>query len=611
MSERYEEVRSKLVERGYLQGRIERFLLRDLIAGAGPRALARTSFKAALLGAPLLGGLLAASTVAANRPLLGARDALVLWLYFALLAGAALFALDLIAAGVARAWARRRGARSSDALRAGLIVAVPVLVYLVVLWARGRPDGGFGEDALFLTGAVATVALVAWLAGLVSLAGIVGRTGEVPDRNRRSALFLLAVLVPVAAAFFVIPETTPAGGSRAIPPSGFTPVPRTQRLLVVGIDGLDGALVEAESDHGATRNLLALLARGALYPKHREPAEPPEVWTTIATGMGADAHGVRSAGATRLPGVGAPIAVRSGPAAFDAALRFLLPARTVPASGAGRRVRALWEIAGLAQPAAVVGWWASWPASGTEGDPKAGYVVSDRVLAKLLSEGAEDRDTAPASLFARLARDFPAERAAWRASFEARFLDLPNETRALEWESFLIDTFAWRTTLRLLDDPEVATSFTYLPGLDILRTRLRGSPDAPDAVERYVRWLDASIVAELSARSGDLILVVADPGRSAEADDEGFVAVSGGGAVPLCVGPAIDDLDVAPIALRLAGLPVSREMQGVAPLRCFEGAALAPPALASWGRRGRPAEAPASDYDPEMVLRLKSLGYLR
>jgi len=611
MSERYEEVRSKLVERGYLQGRIERFLLRDLVTAAGPRALARTSFKAALLGAPLLGGLLAASTVAANRPLLGARDALVLWIYFALLAGAALFALDLIAAGVARAWARRRGARSSDALRAGLIVAVPVLVYLVVLWARGRPDGGFGEDALFLTGAVATVALVAWLAGLVSLAGIVGRTGEVPDRNRRSALFLLAVLVPVAAAFFVIPETTPAGGSRAIPPSGFTPVPRTQRLLVVGIDGLDGALVEAESDHGATRNLLALLARGALYPKHREPAEPPEVWTTIATGMGADAHGVRSAGATRLPGVGAPIAVRSGPAAFDAALRFLLPARTVPASGAGRRVRALWEIAGLAQPAAVVGWWASWPASGTEGDPKAGYVVSDRVLAKLLSEGAEDRDTAPASLFARLARDFPAERAAWRASFEARFLDLPNETRALEWESFLIDTFAWRTTLRLLDDPEVATSFTYLPGLDILRTRLRGSPDAPDAVERYVRWLDASIVAELSARSGDLILVVADPGRSAEADDEGFVAVSGGGAVPLCVGPAIDDLDVAPIALRLAGLPVSREMQGVAPLRCFEGAAPAPPALASWGRRGRPAEAPASDYDPEMVLRLKSLGYLR
>jgi len=327
--------------------------------------------------------------------------------------------------------------------------------------------------------------------------------------------------------------------------------------------------------------------------------------------MGPEAHGVRSAGATRLPGVAAPIAVRSSPAPVDAAIRFLLPARTVPASGAGRRVRALWEMAGLTRPAAVVGWWASWPAVGTEGDPKAGYVVSDRVLAKLLSEAVEDRDTAPASLFSRLAQDFPSQRAAWRSAFDARFADLPEEARALAWESFLIDTFAWRTTLRLLQDPEVATAFTYLPGLDILRTRLGGSGAAPDAIDGYVRWLDGSIVAELAARGDDIIMIVADAGRSAGPDEEGFVAVVGGGAVPLCVGPPIGDRDVAPIALRVAGLPVSREMTGAAPDACFEGAAPAPQALATWGRRGRPAEASSSDYDPEMVLRLKSLGYLR
>src|SRR5204862_7439734 len=112
---------------------------------------------------------------------------------------------------------------------------------------------------------------------------------------------------------------------------------------------------------------------------------------------------------------------RSGPVALDAALRFLLPARTVPASGAGRRVRTLWEIAGLSRPASAVGWWASWPASGTEGDPPAGYVISDRVLSKLLSQRADDRDTAPSSLAARLARDFPAQRVAWRSEFDARF----------------------------------------------------------------------------------------------------------------------------------------------------------------------------------------------
>jgi hypothetical protein len=611
VSERYEEVRRQLIQRGYLQGRIERFLLRDLFAAEGPRALARTSFKAALLGAPLLGALLAASTVAANRPLLSARDALVLWLYFAILAGAALFVLDLIAAGFAAAWARRRGARASDALRAGLVVAAPILVYLVVLWVRGRPGTGYAADVLFLVGATATTALVAWLAGLVSLAGIVGRTGEVPDRNRRSALAVLAVLIPVAAAFFLVPEAISSAGSHAVAPSAFAPGPRAGRLLVVGVDGLDGALLEASSDHGAADNLLALVARGALYPKHREPAEPPEVWTTIATGMSAEAHGVRSAGATRLPGVLAPIAARSGPVAWDAALRFLLPARTVPASGASRRVRALWEIAGLTRPASVVGWWATWPARGTEGDPPAGYVVSDRVLSKLLSQRAEDRDTAPQSLFSLVARDFPADRAAWRASFDGQFSDVAGEARALAWESFLIDTFAWRTTLRLLDDPAVATSYTYLPGLDILRTRLGGHREGARTVERYLRWLDATIVAELAQKPDTLILLVADPGRSTELDAEGFVAVVGGGAVPLCVGPTIADVDVAPIALRLAGLPVSREMRGRAPDRCFEGAAPAPAPIATWGRRGRPTETQTSDYDPEMVERLKSLGYLR
>ena len=611
MSERYEEVRRRLVERGYLQGRIERFLLRDLVTARGPRTLARTSAKAALLGAPLLGGLLAASTVAANRPLVSARDALVLWLYFALLSGAALFVLDLIAAGLATAWARRRGVRSSDSMRAGLIVAAPVLVYLVALWVRGRPAGGYAVDVLFLAGATGTTALVAWLAGLVSLAGIVGRTGEVPDRNRRFAAVALAVLFPVAAAFFLVPEGIGSARSHAEPPSTFTPRPRAERLLVVGVDGLDGALLEEAAERGATEHLMALIERGALYPKHRGAAEPPEVWTTIATGMTAEAHGVRSAGATRLPGVLVPSPARSGPVAFDAALRFLLPARTVPVSGAGRRVRTLWEIAGLTRPSAVVGWWASWPARGTEGDPAAWYVVSDRVLPKLLSQRADERDTAPESLFTRLARDFPADRDAWRASFDAHFEDVAGEMRTLAWESCLIDTFTWRTSLRLLDDPAVAASFTYLPGLDILRTRLVGRRQAAGTVEAYLRWLDGTIVAELAGKRDAVILLVADPGRSRERDSEGFVAVVGGGAVPLCVGPTIADVDVAPIALRLAGLPVSLEMRGHAPDRCFEGAEPAAAPIATWGRRGRPTGAQGSDYDPEMVERLKSLGYLR
>ena len=610
MSGRYEEIRKELVARGYLQGRIERFLLQDAIAAEGPRALARTSLKAALLGAPILGALLAASTVAANRPGLGAEDAVVLWLYFTALAAVALFLLDLAAAWFAATWVRRRGPRPADALRAGLIVAVPVLVYLVVAWALPRAERGIGADAFFLVGATATATLVAWLAGLVSLTGIVGRTGDVPDRKRRSVAIALGVLLGVAAMLFVLAGTSSEDG-KAVPPSAFTKVRRSERLLVLAVDGLDGALVESSAGNAAADNLLTLLARGAVFPKRHLPAEPAEVWTTIATGMSADAHGVRQAGAEHVPGVASPISARSGPVALDAALRFLLPTRTVPASGAGRRVRALWEIAGLGAKSAVVGWWATWPARGTEGDPSSGYVVSDRVLAKLLSQGAEDRDTEPASLYARLARDFPDDRATWRAMFEERFATLPEVVRAPAWESFLIDAFAWRTSLKLLEDPEVATALAYLPGLDILRTRLAGRPGAAEAVLVYLRWLDATVFSDLLARKDDRVVLVADPGRSAAKDAEGFVAMGGGGAEPRCVGPAIDDLDVAPIVLRLASLPVSREMAGRAPDRCFEGAGETPPPIATWGRRGQTVQRPGSDYDPEMVERLKSLGYLR
>ena len=619
MSERYDQVRRRLVERGYLQGRIERFVLRDIAGDHPARALARASFKAAILGAPLLGGLLAASTVARNRPALGPRDAMVLWVYFGVISGTALFVLDLVAGSAAAAWARRRGALPSHAARAGLVVGAPVLAYLVGVWAVGRPERGWGADALFLLAAIAATALVAWLAGIVSLAGIVGKTGEVPDRNRRTASVVLVSLIAVAAVFFTLSANL-SGGEGAISPSPFDAPAHPERVLVVGVDGLDGALVEALAGAAATPHLLEALERGAMFPKHRRPGlEPPEVWTTISTGTPVDEHGVRTAGATRIAGVGAPITRRARPAALDAAVRFLLPSRTVAASGAGRRVRALWEIAALAYPSASVGWWASWPARGIEGDATAGYVVSDRVLMKLLAGGAEDHDTSPESLFARLASDFPSERDALKSTFDARFSGWPEDVRALGWESFLIDGFAWQTTGRLLADPAVRAAFVYLPGLDILRTRLAGSGEASSAralvaaqaVEGYARWLDEEVFGALSARDVRRVVIVADPGRSAGASAEGFVAVSGGGATAACVGPSLGDLDVAPLVLRMLGLPAAADMPGRMPKACFESSVPPPAPIATWGRRGRSSEAAGAEADPEMVERLKSLGYLR
>ncbi len=608
MSERYEEVRRALIARGYLKGPIERFILGRAGAAPGLRAVVAASAKAALLGAPILGGVLAASIVAWNRAALGPIDALVLFVELAAGAVLPLFVLDLLAALSAAAWTRRRGPRPADAMIAGLIVAVPVLAYLIVLGALRGAARPATTDVLYLAASIFTAMLVAWLAGLVSLAGIVGRTGEVPDRNRRFALIAIAVFVPLAGGVFLL-AGLPAGRDAAIPPSPFAHRDPGSRLIVVGVDGLDGALV-ASAPGETTGHLLDLFAKGAVFPKKDGRAEPAETWTTIATGMPASAHGIRHAGAHRLPGVAAAIALPEDTIAFQGALRALLPLRTVPSSGAARRVRALWEIVGLDRRSATVGWWATWPARGVDGDPEGGYVLSDRILAKLLLGAPDDRDVAPASLFGVLRARFQADKAGWRAAFDARLGRLPANVAGIAWESYLIDTFAWEVSSRLREDPAVGAAFVYLPGLDLLRSRARDVPGAGEAVTMYLGWLDEAIFANLS-KSADRIVLVADPGRAAGDEDEGFVAIAGAGASRECVGPAVSNLDVGPLVLRAAGLPVSKEMTGRAPRRCFETASPDAPAIATWGRRGPSKESPASGYDPQMVERLKSLGYVR
>ncbi|MBZ5640441.1 MAG: hypothetical protein LAO51_16995, partial [Acidobacteriia bacterium] len=351
----YDEVRLRLVERGYLQGRIERFVLADAARPGSPaRRLLKSGLKAAVLGAPILGAFLAGAAVAANRPLLGAADALLLWLYFAVLAGAALLVLDLAVAAALAGLAGRRGAKAGDALTASLLVGLPTLAYLVLLMWKSEARTGLAGDLFFLVGALAATLLVSWLAGLVSLAGIIGRTGEVPDRRRRAAVLLLAALLPLVVLYLGVRGAVrePSAERSA---SSFAIAPGATRLLFVGVDGLDSALLEALEARGAVDHLLAGMARGAVFPMRRAAGhEPPEIWTTIETGVPAAEHGVRGVGAERLPGVATPLRAGAGPAPLVAALRFLLPARTVPTTGAGRSVRTLSEIIGLKAPSVAV-----------------------------------------------------------------------------------------------------------------------------------------------------------------------------------------------------------------------------------------------------------------
>lgn len=132
-------------------------------------------------------------------------------------------------------------------------------------------------------------------------------------------------------------------------------------LLVVGWDGADWELVDRLLARQRLPNLARLLQRGTaadLTPVR--PLVSPLIWTTIATGMPPEVHGI-----------------------FD----FLRQSvdREEPVRSTDRRVPALWNIlSALGVPVGVVAWWATWPA-----EPVRGFVVSDRVAYQL--HAAESR----------------------------------------------------------------------------------------------------------------------------------------------------------------------------------------------------------------------------
>jgi len=603
----YQAVRDRLLERGYLEGPIERFMLGDLLSRHSRlERLLRTALKAGAIGAAPLGALLAAAAAMANRPLLGTSDLFLLWVYFTPLAGAALFLLDLVAALIVTALVGKRAARAGDALRAALIVGLPTLLYLLLLWGQRRPEGGLPADLLFLALAVATTLLVATLARLVSLVDLVGRSGQVPARHR-AALLLLGVLVPCSS-LLIVARSVAAPIDQGADAAPFELAAGAPRLLFVGLDGMDRALIDDLAPLGSVPYLEAALWHGAAFDVRRtRSAEPPQVWTTILTGTTADRHGVKSAGSELLPGVDTPLSRGAGPLPLVSALRFLLPSETVPTIGSGRRVRTLPEIVGLRQPALAIGWWASWPAD-LEG--RAGYVVSDRVLAKLLSDGEADRETAPPELFRRLQEDFEDERTRLRGEFAELFTQpMAGAVRRVVWESFVIDGFNWGVTQRLSEDEALRGIFVYLPGLDILRQRLGRESATRPVLATYVGWLDGLLARALDPAPGRVTLVVADPGR-AGTPEGGFAVALGHGALPDCRGEELNELDLAPLALALLQFPASRELPGRRPEACLATSKSDPETISSYGRRGAPDADLSSSYDREMVERLRSLGYL-
>lgn len=292
------------------------------------------------------------------------------------------------------------------------------------------------------------------------------------------------------------------------------------RVLVVGLDGADWSILDPLLEAGKMPNLRSLVDAGVRAKLQSiSPMISPVVWTTVATGLPPERHGI---------------------------LDFLTPAgrpgEGEPVTSAERRVPAVWEIlSARGIRCGVVGWWATWPA-----EPLRGYMISDRVAYQLFGfhpdRARREGKTWPADLYDALA-DRIVEPAAVAWDEVVPYLDGPRrrEEEFDETERALLDDFrtllaSGRTYLamaleaRKRFDPSFEA--VYFEGTDTVGHLFMPYRDPPldgvdpkrreafrSIVDRYYETVDGYLGELLRDRGPEwTVLVVSDHGF---ATDEG------------------------------------------------------------------------------------------
>lgn len=473
-------------------------------------------------------------------------------------------------------------------------------------------------------------------------------------RPRRAGLAALAFLFAMSGAAACRPSREAASGGDA------HPLPRP--LVVVGVDGLEWRLVLDLAAKGRLPNLRKMMDDGvSARLSTLEPALSPPIWTSMATGVPPDVHGIR---AFVQPGL------------RDAGGRPLLY------TNRERRVKALWNIAGDAGiPSCVVGYWMTFPV-----EELRGVMVAQTGAAPGSDDEAAPGDEAPhrkGSLQeGRSGQVHPPE-------LEARVFDLARRSRtaaAARERDLFGDTSAWPAPMKRLVEhsrwslaadtayQSVALDLLGEPGRCGLAVVYLGLPDVLG--HRFWRWaypgdfspapstdetaafgdvlahayeqVDA-FVGEVRRKAGPgaTVIVASDHGMGAFRpkarvdleDDDGPLLRNGGHSAArqaffVGAGPGLrreantatdaggvpsrgSILDFTPTMLALLGLPRGADMTGHA-----IGGVLAPAFLAAhpqgeipthtpadWGATRRLADAAAAP-PADRIEQLRGLGYL-
>jgi predicted AlkP superfamily phosphohydrolase/phosphomutase len=287
---------------------------------------------------------------------------------------------------------------------AGLLFVFDTLVFGAVWRHRGLS---------YFVGATLVGVSAAAALGAAGMAGLV-----LPRLLPPRRLAGLALVLPLVTAFTGIGIVLAAVRGPARPEGRTLAYPRRAptdlKVALLGVDGLDGVLVDEAIAEGRLPNLARLIAEGTRGDlRSIRPPMSPVVWTSMATGMLPRQHGITG------------FVVRRG-------------GESVPVTGNLRRSPALWNMAkAVGFTVAFVNWYVTWPA-----EEVPGVMISDRVDFDGLDRRVWPRDLTPRIDSARARAEVRPDRDAARFT---RIGPAFEEWRANRWGQV-------RRALGILDD---------------------------------------------------------------------------------------------------------------------------------------------------------------
>jgi predicted AlkP superfamily phosphohydrolase/phosphomutase len=412
---------------------------------------------------------------------------------------------------------------------------------------------------------------------------------------------IVAVLVAAAVAL------SASCARKATPPA---------KVVFVGIDAADWGVMKPLLDAGRLPNFSRLIADGAtgklatLQPLQKSPV----IWTSIATGVLPDKHGIGG---------------------------FLAPApddNGVPYTGNVRRTKAIWNILGdLGLKVAVAGWMVTWPAEEVNG-----YMVSDYVQYENEKGIKLEKQTYPESLFdeidglrltgAQVGDDAIA--ALYPLSAPADKLSPDDWHKGYVKMVYATDETFRRIALHL-QRKGVQLLAVYFNGVDSVCHGFWDFRDKPDhplsrVIDDYYVWIDGVLGEFMGLVDRETLLVVCSDhgfrgaGKTADGalmlgiymhGDFGIVGLAGGNVRKGGRVLDADVLDITPTILYALGYPVAKDLDGTVLTDAFTEDYLRSHPVAfipTYESGQKPAGAPVSSaVDDKVKAKLKALGYIQ